>query len=235
MSEYMERHAISRLIGAPPGYVGFEEAGQLTRLVRQRPYRVILFDEIEKAHPEIFNILLQILDDGRLTDGHGRIVDFSNTIIIMTSNLGSSDLNKQPVGFQSDGRKIIDQEYLKNSVQKALNNTFKPEFLNRIDEIVVFDSLNKKQRETIVEIMCRAVSHRLKENNIQLHLTKDAKNWLAKEGYDSLFGARPLRREIQKFIETPIAKGIISGKFIDGNTIKISVKKKLLSIEKSRD
>ena len=121
------------------------------------------------------------------------------------------------------------------SVQKALNNTFKPEFLNRIDEIVVFDSLNKKQRETIVEIMCREVSHRLKENNIQLHLTKDAKNWLAKEGYDSLFGARPLRRAIQKFIETPIAKGIISGKFIDGNTIKISVKKKLLSIEKSRD
>ena len=235
MSEYMERHAISRLIGAPPGYVGFEEAGQLTRLVRQRPYRVILFDEIEKAHPEIFNILLQILDDGRLTDGHGRIVDFSNTIIIMTSNLGSSDLNKQPVGFQSDGRKIIDQEYLKNSVQKALNNTFKPEFLNRIDEIVVFSSLNKQERETIVDIMCTEVSHRLKENNIQLHLTKDAKNWLAKEGYDSLFGARPLRRAIQKFVETPIAKGIISGKFIDGNTIKISVKRTQLSIEKSKD
>ena len=174
MSEYMEQHAVSRLIGSPPGYVGYEDGGQLTEAVRRRPFRVILFDEIEKAHPDAFNILLQILDDGRITDGQGHTVDFRNTVIIMTSNLGTTELNKESVGFKSDGRQALDEESLRSSVQQALKKEFRPEFLNRIDEIIVFNPLTENQIEMIVEILESEVRERLKERNITFQLTSRA-------------------------------------------------------------
>ena len=234
MSEYMESHAVSRLIGAPPGYVGFEQGGQLTEAVRRRPFRVVLFDEIEKAHPEVFNILLQILEDGRLTDGHGRMVDFRNTVIIMTSNLGTSDLGKQPVGFRSDGKKAVDEERLRSSVQDALKKTFRPEFLNRIDEIVIFQSLNQEHIEKIVELMGREIQLRLDDQNITFELTDVARKWLAREGFDSFFGARPLRRALQRFVEGPLSKGVLSGEFKSGDHIFVGVDKDGLDFTKSK-
>ena len=218
MSEYQEKHTVSRLIGAPPGYVGFEEGGQLTEAVRRRPFRVVLFDEIEKAHPDVFNALLQILEDGRLTDGNGRTVDFRNTLIIMTSNLGTGLENKEPVGFLRD----VDGEEskrLRASVDDALKRAFRPEFLNRIDEIIVFDALSKDQIHEIVDLMIVEVGERLEEHGVTIELTGAAKDWLADEGYDSQYGARPLRRAIQRHIENPLSKLILAQEFSEGSHI----------------
>ena len=219
MSEYMEKHTVSRLIGAPPGYVGFEQSGQLTEAVRTHPFRVILFDEVEKAHPDVFNILLQILEDGRLTDGHGRTVDFRNTLVIMTSNLGTGELARQPVGFRRGDRNIIDEQRLRDSVQDALKQTFRPEFLNRIDEIIIFDTLTQDQIERIVDLMSAEVRSRLNERNITFELTQEARQWLAKEGFDPTLGARPLRRAVQRYLETPISKAILTGEYQSGDHI----------------
>ena len=218
MSEYQEKHTVSRLIGAPPGYVGFEEGGQLTEAVRRRPFRVVLFDEIEKAHPDVFNALLQILEDGRLTDGHGKTVDFRNTLIIMTSNLGTGLANKEPVGFLRD---VDDEESkrLRASVDDALKRAFRPEFLNRIDEIIVFDALSKDQIHEIADLMIVEVEERLLEHGVTIELTGAAKDWLADEGYDSQYGARPLRRAIQRHIENPLSKLILAQELSEGSHI----------------
>ena len=218
MSEYQEKHTVSRLIGAPPGYVGFEEGGQLTEAVRRRPFRVVLFDEIEKAHPDVFNVLLQILEDGRLTDGHGRTVDFRNTLIIMTSNLGTGLENKGPVGFLRDVD-VEESKRLRASVDDALKRAFRPEFLNRIDEIIVFDALSKDQIHEIVDLMIVEVEERLEEHGVTIELTEAAKDWLADEGYDSQYGARPLRRAIQRHIENPLSKLILAQEFSEGSHI----------------
>ncbi|HJX69620.1 MAG TPA: AAA family ATPase [Dehalococcoidia bacterium] len=217
MSEYMEKHTVSRLIGAPPGYIGYEEGGQLTEMVRRRPYRVILFDEIEKAHPDVFNILLQILEDGRLTDGHGRTVDFKNAVVIMTSNLGTQELQRQAIGFRLE--KQQDQERLRQTVSSALKQAFRPEFLNRIDEIIVFDALTEEHLRQIVDLLLKDVQKRLSERQIALELTDAAKSWLIKEGYDPMYGARPLRRAIQHHVENPLSKRILDGEFGEGDTI----------------
>jgi ATP-dependent Clp protease ATP-binding subunit ClpC len=220
MSEYMEKHTVSRLIGAPPGYIGYDEGGQLTEAVRRRPYRVILFDEIEKAHPDVFNILLQILEDGRLTDGHGRTVDFRNTLVIMTSNLGTGDLQRQPFGFRIDGRDGgMDEERLRSSVNDALKRAFRPEFLNRIDEIIIFHPLTQEQIIQIVGLMVKDVQERLRERGITFELTRAASEWLAREGFDPVFGARPLRRAIQRSLENPLSKGILAGDFQEGDHV----------------
>jgi ATP-dependent Clp protease ATP-binding subunit ClpB len=214
MSEYMEKHSVARLIGAPPGYVGYEEGGFLTEAVRRRPYSIVLMDEIEKAHPEVFNILLQILDDGRLTDGHGRTVDFKNTVVIMTSNIGSQwimDLGEK------------DYEEMRRRVMDAVKAHFKPEFLNRVDELVIFHSLGLEQIKAIVEIQVKKLEKRLLEKRIQLKMTERAKEWLAKEGFDPAYGARPLKRVIQKEIQDKLALRILEGKFKDGSTITAEV------------
>ena len=221
MSEYMEEHTVSRLIGAPPGYVGFDEGGQLTEAVRRHPFRIILFDEIEKAHPDVFNLLLQILEDGRLTDGHGRTVDFRNTVVIMTSNLGTGEIGRQPFGFRRDGRDVVDEHRLRDSVQGALKQAFRPEFLNRIDEIIIFDPLTQEQIESIVGLMAAEVQKRLTDREITFELTPEARHWLAKEGFDPTFGARPLRRAIQRHLETPVSKAILTGEFQSGDHILI--------------
>ena len=217
MSEYMERHTVSRLVGAPPGYVGYDEGGQLTEAVRRRPYRVMLFDEIEKAHPDVFNMLLQILEDGRLTDGHGRVVDFRNTIIIMTSNLGTEVAGRQPFGFKPDGRD--ERRALRESVDAALKRAFRPEFLNRIDETIVFHPLNQEQIVQIVELMTGEVARRLKEQGIAFALTREAGLWLAREGFDPVYGARPLRRAIQRHLENPLARQVLSGELASGSQV----------------
>ena len=214
MSEYMEKHAVSRLIGAPPGYVGYEEGGYLTEAIRRRPYSVVLFDEIEKAHPEVFNVLLQILDDGRMTDGHGRTVDFKNTIIIMTSNVGSQWI--QELGTH-------DRDEMKARVTEALRANFKPEFLNRIDETIIFHNLTPEQIVDIVEIQIKKLAERLAENKIDLSLSESIKSLLAEKGYDANFGARPLKRAIQKYIENPLAMEILEGKIKEGTNIKADV------------
>ena len=223
MSEYMEKHTVSRLIGAPPGYVGFEEGGQLTEAVRRRPFRVILFDEIEKAHPDVFNALLQILEDGRLTDGHGRTVDFSNTVVIMTSNLGTGEVSRQPVGFRTDGKGVLDEARLRASIQEALKRAFRPEFLNRIDEIIIFAALTQDQIKEIVNLMANEVRRRLAEHHITFDLTEAALEWLIKEGYDPVFGARPLRRAVQRYVENPLSKKILSGELKAGNHIIVDL------------
>jgi len=210
MSEYMEKHSVARLIGAPPGYVGFEEGGQLTEAVRRRPYSVLLFDEIEKGAPEIFNVLLQILDDGRLTDGQGRTVDFRNTIIIMTSNIGSNWIQEE-----------TDEKTIKTRVQEALRAHFRPEFLNRIDEIVIFRRLSSKQLSKIVDIQLAQVAKRLEEKHIDLKLTEAAKEAIAKEGYDPAFGARPLKRALQRLVLDPLAKKVIAGEIKEGAAVKV--------------
>ncbi len=222
MSEYMEKHAVSRLVGAPPGYIGYDEGGQLTEAVRRRPYRVILFDEIEKAHPDVFNILLQILEDGRLTDGHGRTVDFRNTVVIMTSNLGTGYLNRHPAGFHTDGPAPGDASArLQKSVEDALKQAFRPEFLNRIDETIVFQPLTQEQIVQVVGLMLKDVAQRLAEQEITFELTEAAAAWLAKEGFDPVFGARPLRRAIQRRLENPLSKGILSGEFQAGDHLVV--------------
>jgi len=208
MSEYMEKFAVSRLIGAPPGYVGYEEGGQLTEAVRRRPYSVILFDEIEKAHPDVFNVLLQILDDGRLTDGQGRVVDFRNAIIIMTSNLGSDYILTA---------KSMDE--VKPRIQEILRSSFRPELLNRIDEILLFNRLGKEHILKIADIQLRSVARRLEGRRLKLEVTDAAKQYLADVGYDPLFGARPLKRAIQGELENPLAKAVLAGQFPDGSTI----------------
>jgi ATP-dependent Clp protease ATP-binding subunit ClpC len=223
MSEYREQHAVSRLFGAPPGYVGYEEGGQLTEAVRRRPYRVILFDEIEKAHPEVWNSLLQILDDGRLTDGQGRVVNFRNTVLIMTSNLGTEYINKSGTfGFlQSSG----DQEEREahDKIEKALKNTFRPEFLNRIDEIITFSSLSKEQMQQIVHLQMEEIHERLCEHDLAVELTPAAREWLANEGYDPAFGARPLRRALQKHVESSLSVSLLSGEFKSGDKVIVDV------------
>ena len=222
MSEYMEKHSVSRLIGAPPGYVGYEEGGQLTEAVRRRPYRVVLFDEIEKAHPDVFNILLQVLEDGRLTDGHGRTIDFRNTLIIMTSNLGTSGLRQRAFGFRTDDKAGEDEDKkLRESVNAALKETFRPEFLNRIDETIIFHPLTQEQIVRVVGLMIKDVQGRLEERGITFELTADANLWLGREGYDPVFGARPLRRAVTRFLENPMSKGILSGEYTSGDHILV--------------
>ena len=222
MSEYREQHAVSRLFGAPPGYVGYEEGGQLTEAVRRRPYRVVLFDEIEKAHPEVWNSLLQILDDGRLTDGQGRVVDFRNTVLIMTSNLGTEYVRTSgPIGFvQTTDTK--DRE-AQEKIQKELRKTFRPEFLNRIDEIITFSSLTLEQMVEIVDLQMSEVSERLSEHGINVQLTPAARDWLANIGYDPAFGARPLRRALQKHVESPLSVKLLGGEFRSGDTVIVDV------------
>ncbi|MFT3890758.1 MAG: AAA family ATPase [Anaerolineales bacterium] len=223
MSEYREQHTVSRLFGAPPGYVGYEEGGQLTEAVRRRPYRVVLFDEIEKAHPEVWNALLQILDDGRLTDGQGNVVDFRNTVLIMTSNLGTEYVRKGgTLGFLQAKASDEDRE-AHAKVEKALKGAFRPEFLNRIDEIIMFSPLTLEQMEEIVILQMKEVQDRLNEHNITVELTDAARKWLAKEGYDPAFGARPLRRAIQKNVESPLSVELLGGKFKDGATVLVDV------------
>ena len=223
MSEYREQHTVSRLFGAPPGYVGYEEGGQLTEAVRRRPYRVILFDEVEKAHPEVWNALLQILDDGRLTDGQGNVVDFRNTVLIMTSNLGTEYVRKGgTLGFLQS--KATDEERESHDkIEKALKGAFRPEFLNRIDEIIMFSPLSIEQMEEIVVLQMKEVQDRLNEHNITVELTDAARKWLAKAGYDPAFGARPLRRAIQKNVESPLSMELLGGKFKDGAVVQVNV------------
>ena len=222
MSEFMEKHTVSRLIGAPPGYIGYDEAGQLTEAIRRRPYRVVLFDEIEKAHPDVFNILLQILEDGRLTDGHGRTVDFRNTVIIMTSNLGIENLRRQPFGFRTDGQeKATDDQRLKDSVEEALKRAFRPEFLNRIDETIVFHSLTQDQIVRVVDLMVKDVQDRLQDRNIAFSLTPAAGLWLAKEGFDPVYGARPLRRAVQRHLENYLSKKILARELQEGDHVEV--------------
>jgi len=223
MSEYMEKHSVSRLIGAPPGYVGYEEGGQLTEAVRRRPFRVVLLDEIEKAHPDVFNVLLQIMEDGRLTDGRGRTVDFRNTVIIMTSNLGTTELGRETIGFRRGVDTQSDRDKLRDSVEEALKQAFRPEFLNRIDEIVIFDPLTQEQIQTIVGLMMDEVDKRLEEQGVTAKLTAEARAWLAKEGFDPTFGARPLRRAIQRYVENPLSKEILTGNFQEGDHVVVDV------------
>jgi len=223
MSEYMERFAVSRMIGAPPGYVGYEEGGQLTEAVRRRPYRVILLDEIEKAHPDVFNILLQILEDGRLTDAAGRVVDFKNTVIVMTSNLGSQTVRSAaPLGF-ANGDQTEAFARTREQMLAELRRTFRPELLNRIDEIVVFQPLTREQIEQIVDIMLDRVREQLRERGISLEATEPARALLATEGFDPQFGARPLRRTVQRLVENPIARGILQGEYREGDTVVLDV------------
>ena len=227
MSEYMEKHTVSRLIGSPPGYVGYEEGGQLTEAVRRRPYRVILFDEVEKAHPDVFNILLQMLEDGRLTDGHGRTVDFKNTVVIMTSNLGTEEYQRGGIGFsrKEDG----DEQRMKTAIESALKRTFRPELLNRIDDVIIFNSLTEENLKSIVDLLIHEVERRLAERNIKLQVNEEAKAWLAKKGYDPAYGARPLRRAIQRYLENPLSTKILQGEFKEGDTIAIGLEKDNLS------
>jgi len=215
MSEYMEKHTVSRLIGAPPGYVGYEEGGQLTEAVRRRPYTVVLLDEIEKAHPDVFNILLQILDDGRLTDGHGRTVDFKNTVLIMTSNIGS-----QSIADLGPGK----EEEIKNRVMEALKTQFRPEFLNRVDEVIIFHQLGREHIKRIVDLQFDMLKKRLADRHIEIKLTEKAKELLVKEGYDPAYGARPLKRTIQRLVLDPLAVRVLKGEFKDGSTVVVDAK-----------
>ena len=219
MSEYMEKHTVSRLIGAPPGYVGFDQGGQLTEAVRRRPFRVILFDEIEKAHPDVFNILLQILEDGRLTDGQGHTVDFRNTLVIMTSNLGTGVETREAVGFLRDPSREDDSAKRRATIDEALKRVFRPEFLNRIDETIVFDQLTEEETRQIVDIIVAEVSARLAEHGVSIDLTDAARDWLASEGFDRVYGARPLRRVVQRSIENPLSRLILGGELVVGDHI----------------
>jgi ATP-dependent Clp protease ATP-binding subunit ClpB len=215
MSEYMEKHAVARLIGAPPGYVGYEEGGALTEAVRRRPYQVVLFDEIEKAHPDVFNVLLQVLDDGRLTDGQGRTVDFRNTLLIMTSNLGSEYLVNQPAGQDTD--------VVRDEVMGVVRGHFRPEFLNRVDEIILFHRLARSEMGAIVDIQLGRLAKLLEDRKITLDVDGEARTWLADKGYDPAYGARPLKRVIQKNVQDPLAEAILSGVIHDGETVPVRV------------
>ncbi|MBC2723095.1 ATP-dependent Clp protease ATP-binding subunit [Desulfosporosinus sp.] len=232
MSEYMEKHAVSRLVGAPPGYIGHDEGGQLTEAVRRKPYSVVLLDEIEKAHPEAFNILLQVLEDGRLTDTKGRTVDFRNTVIIMTSNVGSSFLKKEAMGFAAKKDEKTDYKNMRGHVMDELKRSFRPEFLNRIDELVVFHSLQKEHLVKISEILVRQVNKRLRENGLELQVDNSAVELIAKEGNDPIFGARPLRRAIQRLIEDALSEKILEGEFKNGDRIRVEAEEGKMKFSK---
>jgi len=226
MSEYMEKHSVSRLIGAPPGYIGYDEGGQLTEAVRRHPYSVILLDEIEKAAPEVFNVLLQLIDDGRLTDGQGRTVDFKNTVIIMTSNVGNLWLHEY------DG---MDEDEIQRTVRQRLREEgFRPEFVNRIDEVIIFHKITREQMKNIVDIQVNRLRPRLDERHITLYLSDATKDLLANEGYDPQFGARPLKRVIQKEVENRIARGILDGTIRDGSAVELDTRdgKLVMEVEK---
>jgi len=222
MSEYMEKHSVARLIGAPPGYVGYEEGGSLTEAVRRRPYQVVLFDEVEKAHPDVFNVLLQVLDDGRLTDGQGRTVDFRNVLIVMTSNLGSDYLVN--LGENED-TKAVEKE-----VMAVVRGHFRPEFLNRVDEIILFHRLRREDMGSIVDIQFRRLGRLLEDRKVTLSLDAKGRQWLADKGYDPAYGARPLKRVIQKWVQDPLAQALLAGEIRDGSTIKISSSQGKLTI-----
>ena len=222
MSEYMEKHSVARLIGAPPGYVGYEEGGSLTEAVRRRPYQVILFDEVEKAHPDVFNVLLQVLDDGRLTDGQGRTVDFRNTLIILTSNLGSDIIASQPEGE--------DIEKLRPMVMEVVRSAFRPEFLNRLDDILLFRRLTRQQMSGIVDIQLKRLDQLLADRKMTIELDERARTWLANAGYDPVYGARPLKRVIQRELQNPLAGLILEGRITPGEKIHVSVKDGKLAI-----
>ena len=213
MSEFMEKHAVSRLVGSPPGYIGYDEGGQLTEAVRRRPYSVVLLDEVEKAHPEVFNILLQVLDDGRLTDGQGRTVDFRNVVLILTSNLGST--------FLVDP--TLDEEKKRQSVMSVVRQAFKPEFLNRLDEIVLFDALTQEELSHIVDLQIAELGRRLAARRITVEVTDAAHRWLALTGYDPAYGARPLRRLVQTAIGDPLARMLLGGDVLDGTSVTVDV------------
>ena len=226
MSEFMEKHSVARMIGAPPGYVGYEEGGYLTEAVRRRPYSVILFDEIEKAHPDVFNVLLQVLDDGRLTDGHGRTVDFRNTVIVMTSNLGSHQIQQ----LTDDG---ADQALIKIAVMAEVKQSFRPEFVNRIDEIIVFKPLDRKAIASIARIQMRGLEQRLGKLEVKLAMDDKALDKVAEAGFDPVYGARPLKRAIQQQIENPLAKQILAGKYAPGDTVKVTLKDGAIAFTKA--
>jgi ATP-dependent Clp protease ATP-binding subunit ClpB len=226
MSEYMEKHSVARLIGAPPGYVGYDEGGALTEAVRRRPYQVVLFDEIEKAHPDVFNVLLQVLDDGRLTDGQGRTVDFRNTLIIMTSNIGAEFLVAQPEGQ--------DTGVVREQVMNMVRAHFRPEFLNRVDEIILFHRLQKSEMGRIVEIQFTRLQKLLADRKIELELEPKARDWLAEKGWDPAYGARPLKRVIQRAVQDPLAEMILAGDVRDGSHVNISATKAGLTFNGKR-
>ncbi|MGM0818846.1 MAG: ATP-dependent Clp protease ATP-binding subunit, partial [Actinomycetota bacterium] len=223
MSEYMEKHTVSRLVGSPPGYVGYDEGGQLTEAIRRRPFSVVLFDEVEKAHPDVFNALLQILEDGRLTDAQGKTVDFKNTVIIMTSNLGTRDLGKQGLGFAASNEEADTYNRMREQVDEELKRHFRPEFLNRIDETIVFHQLTREEVKSIVDLMIVRVKEQLKSKDLDIELTEDAKVWLAEKGYDPQLGARPLRRTIQRYIEDALSEKILWNEFEAGQLVVVDV------------
>ena len=231
MSEYMEKHTVSRLVGSPPGYVGYDDGGQLTEAVRRRPFRVVLFDEIEKAHPDVFNVLLQILEDGRLTDGHGRTVDFRNTVVIMTSNAGTGAADRPMVGFIR-GQAEDGAARMRASVEEALKSAFRPEFLNRVDEIVIFDPLSAGEIRRIVDLMLRPVAERLLERGVRMSLSDAAKDWLGNEGFDSELGARPLRRVVQRHVENVLSRKVLGGELSRGDEVMVDVDEGGLSFRK---
>jgi ATP-dependent Clp protease ATP-binding subunit ClpB len=222
MSEYMEKHAVARMIGSPPGYVGFEEGGQLAEQVRRHPYSVVLFDEIEKAHPDVFNVLLQILDDGRMTDGQGRTVSFKNTVIVMTSNVGTGFVEKAAIGFSVHAKDTKNDDTRKRLLD-ALRQQFRPEFLNRIDDIIVFNTLSREHLSQIVNIQLENVGKLLKDRKVKLEVTAAARDLIISEGYDPQYGARPMRRAIQRLIQDPLALKLINGDFMEGDTILVDV------------
>ena len=224
MSEYMEKHTVSRLVGSPPGYVGFDEGGQLTEAVRRRPYSVILFDEIEKAHPDVFNVLLQIFEEGRLTDAQGRKVDFKNTIIILTSNLGARDIVKgQTIGFSVQESGALSYEALKERVTGELKKVFRPELLNRVDEVIVFHDLKVEETELIVDLLMARLSDQMLAQGLGIRLSPAARSLLARKGFDPALGARPLRRAIQRYVEDPLSEQILAGSWPPGQTILVDV------------
>jgi ATP-dependent Clp protease ATP-binding subunit ClpB len=229
MSEYQEKHTVSRMIGAPPGYVGYDEAGQLTEAVRRRPYAVVLFDEIEKAHPEVLNVLLQLLDDGRLTDGKGRTVDFKNVVVIMTSNLGSQYIAEASTGSAEDAAQLT--EGVKRQVAEALRQHFRPEFINRIDEVIFFHVLGLEHMKTILDIQIRGLLKRLEDRKIHVGLSDAAKAFLVSEGYDPMFGARPLKRMIQRRVLDPLAMRVLEGQFREGDRVTVDVGENDLTFE----
>jgi ATP-dependent Clp protease ATP-binding subunit ClpC len=225
MSEYMEKHSVSRLVGSPPGYIGYDEGGQLTEAVRRKPYSVVLLDEIEKAHPDVFNILLQILEDGKLTDAQGRKVDFRNTIVIMTSNIGAATISKnQSLGFAMGDESGLSYEEMKDRIMGELKKVFRPELLNRIDEVIVFHKLSKDEIKTIVDLLMKRVKEQMGEHETAIELTEEAKELLVEKGYDPAMGARPLRRAIQRFIEDPLADFVLGRSLKPGSTILVDRK-----------
>jgi ATP-dependent Clp protease ATP-binding subunit ClpC len=233
MSEYMEKHAVSRMIGSPPGYVGYDEGGQLTEKVRRKPYSVILLDEIEKAHPDVYNILLQVLEDGRMTDGQGRTVDFRNTVIIMTSNVGAETLSlNKTLGFKRAADEAEDYAKMKERVMEQMKHTFRPEFLNRIDEIIVFQSLSDQELKQIIDLLISDLRKRMADNGYQLEITESARELIIKEGYEPSYGARPLKRAIQKLVEDTVSEEILKKTVVPGDTIIVDTEDKKIIAKK---